>query len=184
MNIERALTIPGWMTEAELGYIADRASRSKIIVELGSWRGRSAVAWSENTDGVVYCIDTWDINAFGDVRFPGDTDELYTRTEWLLTEFMRHTKGCRNIVPIRTNSKDGAAVIGRLGIRPDTIFIDAGHTEPEICSDLNAWMPLLADGGVLCGHDYAYSGWPDVKRVIDRTIPQFRVIGSIWTTEL
>ena len=89
MSIERALTIPGWMTEAELSYIADRASRSKIIVELGSWRGRSAVAWSENTDGIVYCVDTWDINAFGDVRFPGDTDELYTRTEWLLTEFMR-----------------------------------------------------------------------------------------------
>jgi len=38
-------------------------------------------------------------------------------------------------------------------------------------------------GGILMGHDYAYSGWPDVKTVVDRMIPKFKVVGTIWTTE-
>ena len=183
MNIERALQTSGWMSELELSYIADRASRSSVIVEIGSWRGRSAVAWAQNTSGVVYCIDTWDINAFGDINCPNDPADLHSRPEWLLREFMKNTAGLNNIIPIRTHSAIGAQIIAEMGIRPDTIFIDAGHEEWEITSDIEAWLPLLAEGGVLCGHDYGYEGWKAVKTVVDKMIPQFKVIDTIWTTE-
>lgn len=182
MNIERALKTPGWMSEQELTYIADLASRSKLIVEVGSWRGRSAVAWSQNTTGTVYCIDVWANDAYG-ISFPEDPPDLHRRDEWLLTEFHKNICGIPNIVPIRTYSVKGAKIIAAMGLRPDVIFLDADHSMASIKGDYEAWLPLLADGGVICGHDYSYCGWPDVKTYVDATIPKFKVIDTIWSVE-
>jgi len=182
MNIERALATPGWMSEAELTYIASLAAKSRIIVELGSWRGRSAVCWAENTEGVVYCVDLWANDAYG-ISFPDDPSDLHRRPEWLLTEFLKNTAGIRNIVPIRSRTEIAATIIHSMGIRPDVVFVDADHGYNGVVADIQAWRPLLADGGVLCGHDYSYSGWPDVKKVVDWMVPNFRVIDTLWTTE-
>ena len=40
------------------------ASKPKLIVEVGTWKGKSAIWWAEqmrdnNIDGAVVCIDTW-----------------------------------------------------------------------------------------------------------------------------
>lgn len=187
MNIDRALKTNGWMSEKELEYIASLASKSKMIVELGSWRGRSAVCWAENTSGIVYCIDTWANDAYG-ISFADDPENLHRRPDWLMTEFLRNTSGLRNIIPIRTTTSIGSVIAYNLGLRPDVIFIDAGHNREDVVADITAWKPLLAEGGILCGHDYSYEGWPDVKTVVDEyvsngIIPPVRIIDTIWTTE-
>lgn len=182
LKLDRALATNGWMEPDELEYIASLASRSKIIVELGTWRGRSAVCWAENTEGIVYCVDLWANDAYG-IPFPDDPPDLHRRPEWLLTEFLRNTSGIRNIVPIRTRTEIAATIFSNLGIRPDVVFVDADHGYNGVVADINAWRPLLAEGGVLCGHDYSYYGWPDVKKVVDWMIPSFRVINTLWTTE-
>lgn len=188
MTIDRALTVPGFMSPVELSYIAALAQRrlqspSSIVVELGSWRGRSAVAWAENSVGRVLCVDTWDDSAFGCEEFPGDAPGLKQKPEWLLNEFRKNTQGLTNVVPMRMATVEAARVFASQGLRADVVFVDAGHLAHEVTADLNAWVPLLADGGVLCGHDYNFSGWPAVKEVVDRTVPWFRVVETIWTTE-
>jgi hypothetical protein len=184
MKLERALACAGWMSEAELAYIAGLAPRSKIVVELGSWRGRSAIAWAENGAKVVYCVDTWDDSAFGCENFPGDAPDLKQRPEWLWNEFLRNTVGLPNIFPLRMTTAEAAGFLAPLGIKADVVFIDAGHLAHEVVADIEAWRPLLRDeNSVLCGHDYNFSGWPDVKTVVDQMIPKFSVIGTIWTTE-
>ncbi len=181
-GIERALRTNGWMSEEELTYIASLAAKSKLIVELGSWRGRSAVCWAENTEGFVYCVDTWANDAYG-ISFPDDPPDLHRRPEWLLTEFLKNTQGLRNIFPVRTRTEVAATIFRNMGVRPDVVFVDAGHNYNDVVTDIEAWRPLLAEGGTLCGHDYGYSGWEDVKKVVDAKVPKFRVIGTIWTTE-
>jgi len=44
MNIERAQATTGWMSDAELTYLAECAGKSTAIVEIGSWKGRSTLA--------------------------------------------------------------------------------------------------------------------------------------------
>ena len=170
------------MSEAELTYIAQLAEKSDAIVELGSWRGRSAVAWAVNTSGVVYCVDTWANDAYGAV-FPNDPPDLCQRPEWLMIEFLKNTAGLDNIIPIRTTTVNGANVLSSMGIRPDVVFIDAGHYYGDVIADIQAWKPLLAEGGVLCGHDYNPVHHPEVIRAVRELIPVFRVIDTIWTTE-
>jgi hypothetical protein len=51
--------IPGWMTHAELDWLAQQASLHQNIVELGSFRGRSTMAICDNAAGKVTAIDTW-----------------------------------------------------------------------------------------------------------------------------
>lgn len=182
--IERALKTPGWMTEDELTYIASLASRSRVVVELGSWRGRSATCWVDNLpeNGRLYCVDTWDDAAFGCENFPGDTPELKSRPNWLYEDFLKNTSSDK-IIPIRRTTLDGIGQLKSMGIIPDVVFIDAGHLAHEVEADILAAASLLREGGILCGHDYGYDGWPDVKTVVDRMILRFKVIGTIWTTE-
>jgi predicted O-methyltransferase YrrM len=173
LTIEKALSVEGYMSEEELLYLAEAASKSKTIVEIGSWKGRSTCALAANTEGVVFCVDTWS----------GDLETNDKPNPDMFETFMRNTSEFRNVWPIRRTSQDAAKFILGLKVKPDMIFIDADHNLKPFTDDLIAWSQVLSDQGFLCGHDYGYDGWPAVKTVVDSMIPKFRLIGSIWTTE-
>src|SRR3990172_2076152 len=61
MNIENALKInEGWMERHDLEWLATYAAKSKRIVEVGSWHGRSTTVLADNTEGIVFAVDTWE----------------------------------------------------------------------------------------------------------------------------
>lgn len=37
----------------------------------------------------------------------------------------------------------------------DFVYIDANHSEPYITQDIETWTPLVREGGIVAGHDYA-----------------------------
>lgn len=174
MNIERSLKINGWMEPQELEYLASAASKSFCIAEIGSWAGRSASCLGTHTPGCVFCVDTWEralVHANGAKIEPT-----------LFNEFMVNTAGLP-VIPVMTDSLTAAKWFKDSGITFDMIFIDANHEGPAVRADILAWRPLLSKGGILCGHDYEFTGWPDVKPVVDELVPSFRLIHTIWTTE-
>ena len=69
--------------------------------------------------------------------------------------------------------------------KPNMIFIDANHTYDSVKADIQAWMPLLMDGGIICGHDYDPPNWMGIKRAVDECVPKFRIVPgtTIWSTE-
>ena len=123
MNIERAQATPGWMSDAELTYLAECAGKSTAIVEIGSWKGRSTLALACNTPGTVYAVDTWK-------GTEQQGDELAQHEPgWLLTEFKRNTAGLDNIVICEGPSVEMAKL--HMGLTLDMIFID-GDALPTI----------------------------------------------------
>jgi predicted O-methyltransferase YrrM len=46
----------------------------------------------------------------------------------------------------------------------DLVYIDGDHTYEAVLRDLNAWVPKIKKGGIVCGDDI---GWPDVKKAVD-----------------
>jgi predicted O-methyltransferase YrrM len=181
MNIEQAKTISGWMEEEELEWLADQASKHTNIVEIGSWMGRSTRALADNTNGRVTAVDAWDST----IVYPEMQETLKDKPEgWLLSEFKRNLEGTKSMVFINQNLSVRAAVVYRdliqFGlIKFDMIFIDATHTYEAVKADNEAWLPLLAEGGLICGHDF---GWPGVHAAVMECLPNATAAagGNIW----
>jgi predicted O-methyltransferase YrrM len=178
VDISRAEKIFGWMHPAELLWLAYQARKHKVIVEIGSFQGRSTRALADNTDGVVYAIDTWE---------GSPEHQSMPESKNLLSRFCSNMEDLRNVVPLELDSLSGAQWAKTL--HPDMIFIDARHDYESVKADVEAWRPLLAPGGLLCGHDFGdvpNTNTPTdeewgVARAVQDLIPDFqRGAGSIW----
>ncbi len=185
MNLTAALTIDGFMHPPELAWLAQQASTRKRVVEIGSWMGRSTRAIADNLPegGVVYAVDTWQ-GTPGDAHYKGLQDKP---VGWLLEQFRRNI-GPELLAPpeyrVRPLTLPSVAAADYLGagcynLRFDMIFIDAAHDYDSVKADILAWRPLLAPGGLLCGHDYeaCRTGMRAIDELIQRPT---RGPGVLW----
>lgn len=175
VNIAAALQIPGWTSEAELTWLAEQARTRSRIAEIGSWKGRSTRALADNTPGRVWAVDTWQ-----GTKEDGHFRELAAKpADWLVTVFHVNAGYLHNIVTVRCPSV--YAALTRCHLKTfDMIFIDASHDYENVKADILAWRPLLAPGGLLCGHDYD-AGREGVVRAVRELIPErYNPAGSIW----
>jgi predicted O-methyltransferase YrrM len=152
VNIARAEQIEGWMGHDELIWLATQARTRKVIVELGSHCGRSTRAFADNLPegGRIYAVDTWEDLGILD-RFEANLADHIS---------------AGSVIPLRA---DGAIAARSLRVKADLIFIDALHDEASIRADILNWQPVLAEGGLLCGHDYSDT-FPDVIKVVDELL--------------
>lgn len=170
-DLAAAVDIEGFMRFAELDWLATVASASEFIAEIGCWRGRSTRAMADNTTGTIFAID----------HFEGSPELEYILDTlppgWLFKTFMKNVFDCPNVIPLRMKSLAAAHVLAPM--RFDLIFIDGAHDYKSVCEDINAWRPLLRDGGMLCGHD---AGYHDVKKAVMELLPDAKVVKgtAIW----
>ena len=176
-TIENALKIPGWMNPDELEWLAEQAARRKTIVEVGSWMGRSTRAMADNTEGMVLAVDTWAGSKDSDDETIHNEILKDKPEDWLLQEFLKNMQGCNNVYTYRMPSLDGAREFKDDSF--DMIFLDAGHDYDSIKADILAWGPLVAEGGLLCGHDF-HSGAPGVIAAVNELLEGVKVHNSIW----
>lgn len=168
--IERADAIGGWMSREELSWLAAMAATHHNIAEVGSWKGRSTAAIADNTSGIVYAIDTW--RGSDEPAHHAELDDK--DPEWLFGEFEKNR--APNVIAIRGTSLEAAEMFAQQGKTFDMIFIDGAHDVESVKADIRAWRPLLADGGLLCGHDY----FTTVQEAVDSLLVVRPGGGSIW----
>ena len=145
--------------------------RPRTVVEVGAWKGRSAVHMAEvarsiGLDVFIVCVDTW----------LGGLDHLLS-DEWrdqlrmvngmpgLYRVFLAnivHAGLAERVVPFAQTSTTAAAFLLRCGVQVDLLHIDASHEEEDVLADCRAWWKLLRPGGVLIGDDYNQAAWPGV----------------------
>jgi hypothetical protein len=131
------LNIEGSTSESELIQISKWASQvpaGGIIVEVGSFKGRSAYAWAASCDNSikVFCLDFF--------------------RKWFYREFIENMKGVTNVTPIRCNVP--YYMDDWIDQEIDIFFLDGAHTNPQDLDAINYFLPLIKKGGILCGHDY------------------------------
>ena len=174
VNIEHALTVEGWMAPSELETLATLARGRRVIVEIGSWMGRSACAMAANSSGTIICVDAW----------RGHPQGGFEATSETLDKFIENTSRYLNIIPIVAESRKMVDIFHRAQrFCVDMVFIDACHEFESVMGDIRTWWTLLEFGGVCCGHDYGDPNWPGVQKAVDEFFkPQYliEVYDSIW----
>lgn len=181
MNVASADLIHGWMSLEELRFLASHASRSKVIVEAGSYKGRSTRAMADNTDGIIHAIDPWNGMYEGINHDRDDAQKSYGPNDDIRTEFYNnlyeHIYNGK-VVPHRTYFHE--IVIPNV----DMIFIDANHSYETTKRDILHAIQLMPEGGFLCGHDYR-GEWPGVIQAVDDVFgPGLEIVDSIWWVNL
>lgn len=157
-RIHNSLLIDGWMSEKELIFLADRAEKSKIFIEIGSWFGKSSKSIIDNLpiDGKLYCVDTFS-GSVGEDHNHGSSNMF--NGNFALFQFMKnHWSDINNgrLIVVRMDSITASVFFKEQRIFADTIFIDASHDYESVKSDIDAWLPVVKNDGssILCGHDY------------------------------
>ena len=146
------------------------------IVEIGSWRGRSAsflIIEAKNKSPKIR-IDLVD-------HFMGSPEHSGVTQEFLFSEITKNLSplnGLYNIVKkpslqasmeYKDNSLDG-------------VFIDGNHEYENVKADILAWMPKIRKGGILAGHDYC-NGWQSVVRAVNDTLKDFKILKNSWVKQ-
>ena len=155
----------GWFHHGEKILDLVEQHRPAVTVELGTWRGASAIALARlvrTWGGLVYCIDTWT----GQVN--GSKGGTVAGAPAMILECATNLVAAGvapaiRLIPTRT---DAAAALWTLPI--DFLYVDADHSDASVTADLAAWWTHLRPGGLIAGDDYDNPMYPGVVAAWDR----------------
>ena len=173
--------IKGWMHEEELQVIEQLAKTAQpigVIAEVGSFCGKSTVAWAMNADPsvTIYCFDPF-YEAIED-------HEGNVCNTW--EEFQKNTAEFKNVIPIRGLTPQHAGYTDPRLI--DVFFVDASHHNPSDWAIIEHFLPFVKPGGIIAGHDYnSYFcecpvAFPDVNLNVHRLEEMFNQKAKVTTT--
>jgi hypothetical protein len=161
----------GWGDRHWVFEMIFRSSNPRLIIEVGSWKGASAVHMALlckelELDAAVVCVDTW-LGSPEHVLERRYDESLNRRWGYpqLYHGFLANVIKwkCEDvIVPFPATSENAAVVFSQYGVKADVIYIDAAHEYEPALRDFITYWDLLDDGGYLIGDDYI--GWEGVTR--------------------
>lgn len=136
----------------------------KIIVELGTWLGASAIYMAKQIppDGKIYCVDHWKGN---ECLIQSNDPEIKEILSTLYVQFLSniiHEGLTDKVIPINMTTDEAAKI---LDVKPDLVYVDAAHDENSVYRDLRNWYRKLAPGGIICGDDWQIQG---VRKSVNR----------------
>jgi SAM-dependent methyltransferase len=161
--------------------------RPKTIIEVGSWKGASAVhmaALAPEAD--ILCIDTWlgSVEAYYPLTLTQRIHKsLRLRDGWpqlyytFASNIVRHV-GRERVCPLALPSSVAAELLRVKAFVADVVYIDGSHKYRDVKRDLEDYFPLVRPGGILFGDDYDNA---EVRRAVEEVFPcedEYRTIGE------
>lgn len=189
MDISKAKTIAGWMLFEEMEWLATQAENHAIIVEIGSFLGRSTRALADNTNGVVFALDSWigpvgantkplapELNVLSASGEYTEEEKKHFSAQFISNLLDHITAG--KVVPVKCEHENA----GQIDLRPDMVFIDGDHSYSAVRRDIKIWWNKLQPGGLICGHDASQS---QVRKAVTDTFPDAKFVSNttIWYKE-
>lgn len=140
-------------------------AKCKVVLEIGSWEGRSTVCMAEVAAHVYAC----------DPHTAFNTQTL--GEEFVsLDKFKENTKEFDNITLLLGKSEDMVPPLNDNFF--DLVFIDGVHSYPAVKVDIELSLPKLKMGGTMVFHDMGWDGKHDggVAKAVWETFGKDNVI--------
>jgi hypothetical protein len=173
VSFYRENNIEGFMALDELRWLHDRAKEAEVIVEIGSWMGRSTHCLLSTRKPVV-AVD----------HFKGSASQindihLWARMNDLYKAFKLNVGHFPNLLVLKMESTRAAQFFKDNSI--DMVFIDGDHDYEMVRVDFEAWLPKCKR--LLCGHDRDENGVPRLLGEIPQAV-NLKHPGSLWSIKL
>lgn len=169
--------LQGWASTSPVFQESIETLRPKLIVEVGTWKGASAVHMARlckklDLDFEIVCVDTFSgsYEHWTSIdpnlplsRFRNGRPNIYEQflSNVLITNMREH------ITPLPVDSINGAYILKHLGVQADIVYIDAGHEYESVKMDLNLYKDVVRPGGYLIGDDWFH---PPIKHAVADTL--------------
>src|SRR3989338_2191527 len=143
--------VDGFLSDNEgklLYNLAKKCSGKGVIVEIGSWKGKSTIWLAKGSEqghnAKIFAIDP----------HTGSSEHRKEFSKvWTFKEFKKNIRNAKVedlVVPILKTSRDAA----RLWKKPvEILWIDGAHEYEAVLQDYELWEPHLIDGGIIAFHD-------------------------------
>jgi predicted O-methyltransferase YrrM len=143
--------VPGWLSDEEgeaLYELARKCTGKGVIVEIGSWKGKSTI-----------CLGLGSRGGNGVRIFAVDPHADYRHGEF--KENIERAGIADLVTPVKGLSQD---VVGEFVEPIELLFVDGSHEEDDVRTDFEQWVPKVVDGGIVAFHD---TTWHDgVRKVV------------------
>lgn len=162
--LKRIEQIDGMLSnnEAILLYNLAKKANNGVIVEIGSYKGKSTICLgygSKDGSGVrVYAIDPHQGNLSLNKHALPSLKEFKTN--------ISQNKEIKDyVLPLFITSEAANEIVKQ---KADLVFIDGDHSFPSVLKDFQLWNSKLNEGGIIAFHD-SFS-WEGVIQVIDENV--------------
>lgn len=152
--------VEGYLSEEEgtLLYLmaALDVPENGVIVELGTYKGRSAICLGQSGRD-VHCVD----------HFEGEANVGAAHFDHIAGGYF--DEACRNferynLTPFIHQYDSLTAAAGFAPESVDLLFVDAAHDELSVRADFAAWTSRVKPGGIVAFHDMRFAGPKAVVR--------------------
>lgn len=170
----RESEVKGWNSQHPKLAELITETQPRLIVEVGSWLGASALFMAEHTDAHILCIDTWtgapemwdnknDPERYQALRIENGYPTIYRD---FMSNVIRAGKE-EQITPWPVPSTIALELLNQWGYRPDLIYIDGDHTERQVKQDISLSAQMFPR--IICGDDF--HSWASVKSAVRSWFP-------------
>jgi len=152
MNLNETLkTIDGFLSAGTgnlLYSLAKQCNGMGVIVEIGTWKGKSTVCLAMGS------LDGKKINVYTIDPHTGSSEHQKRMGKiWTYDEFIANMKRLnldRTVNPIVDTSENASKLFKE---KVELIFIDGAHEYEYVEKDFKCWYPKMVDEGIMAFHD-------------------------------
>lgn len=172
--------VEGWLFDGEarlLFELARTANPNGVIVEIGSWKGKSTICMAKGAGAGSKC----QIVAI-DPHIGSEEHQSETQRVWTFQQFQANIEKAGvtgQITPLVKFSTDAAKDFSQ---PVSLLFIDGAHDYDSVKADFEAWYPKVISGGVIAFHDT--TGWEGPRRFVRTALfrnPQIQGANFSWS---
>jgi hypothetical protein len=152
--IDSVKSVDGWLSDAQASRLWDAAQRvapGGLIVEIGSFRGRSTIILALASDAATTIVAI-DPHGGGD-RGPNEIAPDQARGEQDNSAFRQNLRDAGVDGRVRHVRAMSSTALGDVASTIDLLYVDGAHRYAPARDDIGSWGARVPPGGTLLIHD-------------------------------